>query len=250
MFFKRKLTTKDVALVVCFSSLYTVLSFLPLSQVIGLLGKYITGATVIAPIIGIIVEVNVGVLSTVLGGIIGLFFSPYFSQPSFIAGIVTSLCANLLYTGKRGLCILIYVTFLFIFSFYPYIGPFWLYRPFLWFQIIGLIILISPLQSRAVKSLKSGDHSIFLALFITSLTTTLAGQIAGSITFEFISWPILISDMNFYTAFWQGLTFLYPLERTIIAFASAFIGTALNRVLKSTNLKQSLNYLNQKEKCP
>jgi len=75
----RVLAAKDVALTVSFTALYTILSFLPLSQVIGFFSKVITEATIIAPIIGIILGSYLGVLSTFSGGTIGLFISPYFS---------------------------------------------------------------------------------------------------------------------------------------------------------------------------
>ncbi len=237
---QRKINATTTALIVCFTALYAILSYLPLSQVLGLFGKYITVATIFAPIIGIILGLHVGVLSTVLGGIVALFFSPYFSPPSLVAGVVTALCAGLLYAGKRKLCILTYAAFLLVFGFYPFVGPFWLYPLSTWFQIAGLLILISPLQSKAIKNLGSNNNSwLLFAFFTTSLTSTLAGQIAGSLVFE-----ALIPDASFLGIYWQVLTFLYPLERTIIALAAMFIGATLYKVLESANLTQVLNPAN------
>lgn len=242
MLSKRELAAKNIALTVCFTALYVVFTFLPLSQVMGLFGKYITVATVIIPAVGVILGAYIGVLCTFLGGVAALFFSPYFSLPSMVAGVITALCAGLLHGGKRLLCVLIYAVFLLVFGFYPPVGPLWLYPPLIWFQTFGLIILSSPLQSRATKGFNSNsDSKSFFAFLITSLTSTLAGQIAGSLVFEAISWPVLISDVNFYRGYWQGLTFLYPIERTLIALAAAFIGTALYKILRSTNLMPLLN---------
>jgi len=143
----------------------------------------------------------------------------------------------MLYTGKRSLCAFAYFSLLFLFSFYPFVGPVWLYLPLMWFQIVGFLLLISPLQSSAVKSLNSGNNSNNLqAFFIISLTSTLAGQIAGSLTFEVLSWPIFLANVKAWEIYWQGLTVLYPVERIIIALSAAFIGTSIHKVLKSSNI--------------
>ena len=235
----RKLTAKDVSLTVCFTALYVVLGFLPISPIIGLPGKTITAAAIMIPIIGIILGPYIGTLSAVLGGAIGFFFG-YFSLPSFVSGVFTAFCAGILCRGERSLCAFTYFSLIFLFGFYPFVGPVWLYPPLMWFQIVGFLILVSPLQSTAVKSLNSNNNSkILSAFFMTSLTSTLAGQISGSLTFELLSWPIFIADLNAWKANWQVITFLYPVERIIIALSAAFIGTSLSRVLRfSTSIRK------------
>jgi hypothetical protein len=231
-----KLTAKDVALTVCFTALYVVLGLLPISPIIGLPGKTITAAAIMAPIIGMMLGPYIGTLSTFLGGAIGFSFG-YFSLPSFVSGIFASLCAGMLYFGKRSVCAFTYFSLLFLFSFYPFVGPIWLYPPLMWFQIIGFLILVSPLQSAAVKSLNSSNNSKLLwAFFVTSLTSTLAGQISGSLTFELLSWPIFIADLNAWKTNWQVITFLYPIERLIIAFGAALIGVSVHKVLKPAKI--------------
>ncbi|MEM2117496.1 MAG: hypothetical protein QW386_00565 [Candidatus Bathyarchaeia archaeon] len=232
----RKLTTKDVALTVCFSALYTVFCLLPIFQIVGLPSKSITMAAILAPLIGILVGPYLGVLSTTLGGVIGLFIGPL-SPPGFVSGLVAAFSASTLYFGKRNLAALVYFSLLFLFGFYPFVGPVWLYPPLMWFQIIGFLILISPLQSSALKTLNSSTNNnsrLLFAFFITSLTSTLAGQIGGSLTLEVLAWPIFMADVNTWKTIWQITMFLYPVERTIIAAASALIGTSLLKVLKAT----------------
>jgi hypothetical protein len=182
------------------------------------------------------------------GGAIGFFFGSL-SPSSFVSGIVAALFAGMLYAGKRSLCVFTYFSLLFLFGFYPFVGPVWLYLPLIWFQIAGFLVLISPMQSIAAKSLNSNTNSrLFSAFFITSLTSTLAGQIAGSLTFELLSWPIFMADVNAWKAIWQVTTFLYPMERIIIALGAAFIGASLHRVLKSANLTSVLNRVKSSEK--
>lgn len=235
------LNAKKTALTICFAALYAVFGFIPISPIIGLPGKAITAAAIMAPVIGIIVGPYLGVLSTVLGGAIG-FFSGVFSPPSFVSGAVAALCAGTLRKGQRSTCAFIYFSFLFFFCFYPFVGPVWLYPPLMWFQIAGFLMVVSPLQTSAIKNFNSSsDKKTLQAFFITCLTSTLAGQIAGSLTFEIISWPIFVADVMAWRAYWQGLTFLYPLERIIIALGASLVGTSLNKALRTVNIKALQN---------
>jgi len=232
MSFKRKLEAKDVSLTIVFAALYAVLSFLPLFQIAGFF-KFITVATIIAPIIGILLGAYLGLVSTSIGGTISLFVNQSFSLPSLAAGAVAALCSGLLHKGKKGFCVVIYLSLLIIFGFNPFIGAFLLYPLVTWFLIIGFIILVSPLQSYASKSFSSNSNSrLFFAFFVTSLTSTLASQIAGTLGFE-----ILTPDANFWKeTIWPITTVLYPIERTVIAAAAAVIGVLLYKALKLANI--------------
>jgi hypothetical protein len=136
-----------------------------------------------------------------------------------------------------------YFSLLFLFGFYPFVGPIWLYPPFMWFQITGFLVLISPLQSMASKNMRNPNNNskLFFAFFTVFLISTLAGQIAGSLVFEIISWPIFIANVNFWTGLWQLLTWLYPIERIIIASSAAFVGVFLYKILIHANLMPFLN---------
>lgn len=240
-----QLGTKELALTAIFTALYVVLGALKISPIIGLPGQGITAAAIIAPTIGIIFGPYIGVLSTFLGGIIGISLG-YFSQLSLAAGVTTALCSGMTSRGRRTASIMIYLCLLLIFAFYPIIGPAWLYPPYLWFQIIGFVILISPLQSVAVKMTNTDNGSmLFYALFITSLTSTLAGQIAGSTIYELM----ISQDVSGALGTWLTTIFLYPTERVIIAIVSAVIGSALFKVLRSANLLPFSNRPHHQEKC-
>ncbi len=232
----KKLTVKDVALTVCFTALYANFCFWPAFPIVGLQSKAITLAAIMAPIIGILLGPYLSMLSTFLGGTIG-FFAGHFSTPSFVSGIVAAVFAGMIYTGKRSICTFTYFSLLFFFGFYPFIGPVWLYPPFMWFQIIGFLILVSPLQSMASKNMRNSDDNLrfLLAFFTVSLTSTLAGQIAGSLTFEIIS-PLFIADVGAWTVGWQLLTWVYPIERIIITLIATFTGVFLYKILTFANL--------------
>jgi len=231
----KKLEAKDIALIVTFTALYVALSFLPMFQIIGLFGKAITAATLMAPLIGIVLGAYRGVISSFFGGVIAFFVNATFSYSSLFAGIATALCAGLLYANKRIICGLVYLILLLLFGFYPSVGPAWLFPEMMWLQIIGFLILISPIQLFASKSFTTNSNSKLLyAFFITSLTSTLAGQIAGSLVFE-----IIAADASFLRTWWAALTFTYPVERVLIAIIVTFIGVPLLKVLRTANLIQN-----------
>jgi len=226
-----RLTAKRVALVVCFTALYAVFAAIPVFQLVGSAGR-ISAAAIMAPIIGVLLGPYLGALSAFLGGTIGLSYGSFLPM-SFVSGIVTALCAGLLYDGKRAWCFIIYLLFLVLHSFYPEIGPVWLFPPYIWFQVVGLLLLLSPLQSMAVKNLKSKNVQMaLLSFFVVFLTSTLAGQISGSLTFLVLfPNPPIVQLGSF-----QVLYIQYPIERTIIALGSTFIGAPLFRVLMSAKL--------------
>jgi len=219
--------SKHVALSVCLSGLYAISCFIPLFQILGS-RNFITLAAMLAPTYGMLFGPFVGILSALVGGYIG-FLMGVLSPMSLASGIVASFSAGLLRLKKRVLCISLYLFLLCVFTFYPPVGPFWLFPPFIWFQIIGLLILVWHASWKSNPT----DFISFLAI---SLVSTLAGQIAGSVTFEVTYWPILIPDLNAWRGTWQALTFIYPIERTIIAIGSTIIGIAIHKALKGTSL--------------
>jgi predicted membrane protein len=234
----RKLTAKDLTLIVCFTALYAVFSRIPISPILGMPGASITAAAITAPIIGILLGPDAGTFSVFLGGTIS-FYLGSFSPSSFVSGIVAALCAGLLCKGKRAWCFVVYFSFFILLGFYPSIGPAWLFPSYMWFQIVGLFLLVSPLESIAIANLQSKNNPRFLlSFFVVALTSTLAGQISGSLAaFVFIS-----GSPNYWLGTFQFLTGLYPAERIIIALGSAFIGTPLFRILQSSNLLRTVNH--------
>lgn len=231
----RNLTASDVALTTVFTAYYAVFGFLKISPIIGLPGQAITASAIIAPIIGLLLGPYIGTLSAFLGGIIG-FFLGSLSYLSFASGIAATFCAGMIRTGKRTLASVFYLSLFLLFAFYPAVGPVWVFPLETWFQIVGLLVLVSPLQSKATIFLDSGNNTkLMLGFFSTCLVSTLAGQIAGSLTFE-----ILATDPRTVIGSWITLTALYPLERIIIAAVATLVGASLARVLKSAHLPPTI----------
>jgi len=237
-----KLVAKDIALIAVFAPWYTIFTFWSLFPVIGASGKFITMAVIMAPLIGIILGPYLGVLSVAVGGIVGLSVGQIggpFGPLSFVPHAAATFCSGMLYNGKRMACAVTYAILLVVFALYPVVGPAWLYPYFVWMQIVGLVILVSPLQSKAVKQIHGYTKSTELTfgVGIVSLTATLFGHIVGDIMFEAVYWPNIIPIVDEWKINWQVLTLVYPLERVIIAVAAALIGTALIKALKAYGVK-------------
>ena len=226
-----RMSTKSLALTITFTALYVVFGFIKISPIIGLPGQAITAAAIMAPLAGMLLGPYVGTLSTLLGGTIGFFFGSL-SVSSFFSGSAAALVAGLVRARKRFISVIVYSLLFLVLFFYPVIGPVWLFPMVSWLQIVGFLILASPLQTVAARNLDSNSNSRLLwAFFLVCLASTLAGQIAGSLALAIM----LIPDVTIWTATWEAITFIYPVERVLIAVFSTLLGASLYRFLKSTN---------------
>ena len=232
------LTSKEVALLISSTTLYAFFSFVPAFPIFGLQGGAITLAAMMAPVFGMLLGPCLGLATALLGGLVGLFLAPVFFPPSFVSGMAAAVFAGFLYLGRRDLCVSLYLSLLFLLGFYPFVGPIWIFPLFMWFQVVGLVILASPLSLKTSSWIeRSNDYKkLLLAFFTMYLTATLAGQMAGSLTLEFLSWPILMEDIAGWTTIWQVVTWIYPVERILIALSATPIGIALYKTLKSSDL--------------
>lgn len=225
----KKVVTKNVALIACFASCYTVFCFWPLSPILGAAGKYITVATIMAPVIGIILDIHQSVPAVTLGGIVGFFLSS-FNPSSFASGVASTFFAGILQKKKRLLAVAVYSIFLLVFAFYPTVGPGWQYPLFLWLQVAGLIVLFSPLQPKPIENPADTEkvQNLTFKVGVTCFVATLFGHITGCLTFEALYLPT--------RTLWQTLTWVYPIERLLITVAAMLVGTALIKMLQTQKM--------------
>lgn len=232
------LKPKGLALIISFASLYAVLSLVSLFPVIGAVGAFITLASIIAPLVGIMLGPYAGALAVSIGGFIGWSIrqaSP-FGFLSFLPGTSTALTAGFLYDGKRKHVVVMYSLLLLSLAFYPVIGPAWLYPYYLWFQLVGLIVLASPLTSAAITYTNKNSNvaRLTFGVAILCLLSTLAGQMTGNLMFELMNYPWIHLQIEYWlVGQWPVLTFLYPAERSIITVLATLIGVPLIRTLRT-----------------
>ncbi len=235
-----RIPAKKLALVCVFAPLCTVFSFWSLFPIIGAVGLSIKVTAIIAPMIGIILGPYFGALAVALGGFIGISLAQAgpFGPFSFVPWMATAFCSGLVYNHRWRLTAVLYSALLLIFAFYPAVGPAWLYPYFIWFQLVGLAILISPLQSRAILlSQQTSTRELILGVGVTALISVLFGHIAGSMMFEAMYWPALIPEVSEWIPLWQTLTLIYPIERMIITIIVAIIGVPIIKALKAEGYK-------------
>ena len=230
-----RLSTGNIALTACFAALYVVFSLWNLFPVIGAEGKWINAAVVMAPLFGIILGPCFGVLAITIGGIVGAFFqlTGPFGPLSFVPHAAAAFCSGMLTIRRQKECAAVYAFILFLFALFPMIGPVWLWPAVIWLDLIGLLALASPIQSKAINAMNESSSSVRLVLGIavTSLTATLFGHVLGNILFEVIYLQVN-SSVDFWRTTWQGLTFLYPIERGLITLAAILVGTPLIKTLR------------------
>ena len=228
--------TRKLVLACIFAALYAVFSSVSLFPVIGALGTFITLAVVLAPVMGMLLGPYVGALATSVGGFVGwtVTQSGAFSFVSFIPGSFSALTAGLLINGERRVSAVLYLILFLPMAFFPLIGPAWLFPLFLWLQLIGLIISASPVSTVASKSLRANRiDRLTLGVGVIALVSALAGQVAGTLMFELMIYPVNPQIEFWRTAQWQPLTFIYPLERIIIAVLATLVGVPLIRAVRA-----------------
>jgi predicted membrane protein len=237
--------TRDLALICVFAALYAVLSVVSLFSIIGDVGKSIALSSFLAPFIGMMLGPYIGVVTVSIGGFLGWSVTQTgtFSFLSFMPGAFSALSSGLLFKRRRALSLVLYMFLFLPMAFYPTIGPVWLYPAVLWFQLIGLVVLASPLASVAVSFVQNNDLAkLSLGVGVISFVSTMTGQIAGSLMFEATRWPIIYPQVEFWRdALWLPLTFAYPLERIIITFLAMTVGVALVKSLRAYGFKMGGN---------
>jgi hypothetical protein len=230
----RKLSTKDIALVAVFAPLYTIFCSWNLFPLIGASGRAITASAIMAPVIGILLTPYLSIFTVTLGGAVGLSFG-YFSPFGYGAGIAAAFLASALYNREQALSTLAYVAFWLIFALYPTIGPARLFPEYLWLQIVALAVLASPLQSKAIAYLRNSDASsrkLMMGVGVTVFTSTMFAQVVGSLLFEMLSWPFIISSIPSWVGIWQAIAVAYPFERIAITIVSSVLAAGLMQSLK------------------
>jgi len=231
------LDSKDLALTASFASLYAVLSAIPLFPVIGAVGKNFTVAVIIAPLVGLIIGPYRGALAASIGGFIAWSITQYgpLVQFSFVPGAATALCSGYLYRGKWKTFIVIYSLLFLAIAFYPVIGPMWLYPYYLWFQLIGLVVLIFQAKLETVNALNKHSRmsELSFGVGVISFTATLFGHMVGGLIFDALYFPAFYPNVDYWRSLWQILVFVYPLERTIVVLISILIGAPLIKALRT-----------------
>ncbi|RLI21728.1 hypothetical protein DRO54_02930 [Candidatus Bathyarchaeota archaeon] len=235
----RQLSPKEVALIICFAALYAATSRIPLFQVIGAAGKSISAGTIMSLVAGLILGSLMGGLATLVGGLVGISIN--LSQGalgpfSFVPHMAAAMFVGALKDKRQTICVFGYLFALIFFAFFPVMGPFWVYPQMLWFHIISLIVIISPLQVRAINYLSDNDATkLTFGVAISFFTSTLFSHLIGSTVYTVMNMGNL--DLSYWLGVWQWVTFIYPIERVMITAAATLIAVPVLKTLRIYGLK-------------
>jgi hypothetical protein len=227
-----RLNAKSLALIVMFAACYAISSFWTLFPIIGEKGRFISVASILAPLIGMSAGPFLGVAAIAIGALIALFNGSY-SVISVAAGVASAFCCGMLYRRRRIECILFYACLLLFFALYPVYGPAWRFPLFLWLHLVGLIVLVSPLTSISIDCLQRTDVSLrnTFGILVITFVSLLTGHLAGSLAYE-VQLSLFAPVEKAAQSIWATLTFVYPVERFIMWVAATFIGVPLHAALR------------------
>lgn len=231
--------TKITAFLIVFSALYAALRPVPLGPMIGLSSTF-SVSDFLAPLYGIILGPYIGGLSIIIGTFLGMTIkTPVFMGLDFLPAFVNTVAIGFLMKRKWAPIIVLNIILLLAFILNPLTTLFFGPVPFVWFHIVALLVLISPLGRRAgqwVETLK--PKFLTAGLAILAFVGTMMQHLTGNILTEVVLGQIVgsIAPETFSTIIWPGAFLVYPLERTLLVILSVVVGVPLVRTLKKSLL--------------
>jgi len=251
-----KLTTKYIALIAIFSSLYAILRYVPLGPMIGLQGTF-SFSDALAPLMGIILGPFAGGISV----IIGTFTAAALGKPlvflglDFLPGFINCIAMGFLIKRKWIPVAALYALFIGLFIVSPYslllvkVGS--LAIPFLWLHIVALIVLLLPLRSKAIDNIKKFNiPKMALSLTVLAFIGTMLQHLTGNLLTQFILGAANTGEIPDFTLLWTGVFYAYPFERTLMVLITIVIGVPLIIAIKKSMLpfETPINEEREKEK--
>ncbi|XHH09175.1 MAG: hypothetical protein ACFCUE_00720 [Candidatus Bathyarchaeia archaeon] len=238
-----KLATKYVALIAIFSALYAILRYVPLGPMIGMPATF-SFSDALAPLLGIILGPFAGGISV----IIGTFAAAALGKPlmflglDFLPAFVNCIAMGLLIKRKWVPVVALYAVLLGIFLVSPYtlvmvqVGS--LAIPFVWLHIVALIVLLSPLRTKAVDNIRKFNiPRLTLSLAVLVFIGTMLQHLTGNLLFQLILGPPIGNwTISQFATTWTLAFYAYPFERMLMVIIAVIIGVPLIVAIKKSML--------------
>ncbi len=263
---RRRSLVSELSLVASLSALYIAFRIVPTFPMIGIPGTFKAGDFV-APLYGMILGPILGPVAVTTGTIIGFFTGapPQLLGLDFLPGACSAALVGSVTRSKWAQSIILNLTVIVIFVLLPF-AVFFIpvgnaLVPYVWLHLVGLALLISPLSKKAsleitrdwrgsLEKMRASEerlsHSFgqhFRAFFVLAFSATLAQHLTGGILTQLvvgIYFNRLPTHYQTWEGFWTTIFWIYPVERTVIALASALIGSASILALKISRLSERL----------
>lgn len=238
-----KLATKYVALIAIFSALYAVLRYIPLGPMIGMPAAF-SFSDALAPLIGIILGPFAGGISVIIGTFTAAAVGKplFFLGLDFLPGFINCVAMGLLIKRKWIPVVALYAILLGIFLASPYtlvmveVGS--LAIPFVWLHIIGFIVLLSPIRSKAVDNIKKTNiPRLAISLGVLVFIGTMMQHLTGNLIYQFIlGKPVGEMLALDFVPIWTAAFYAYPFERLLMVVIAVLIGVPLIIAIKKSML--------------
>lgn len=110
--------------------------------------------------------------------------------------------------------------------------------PFVWLHIIGFIVLLSPIRSKAVDNIKKSNiPRLTISLSVLVFIGTMMQHLTGNLLFQLILGPPIGNwTLEQFAATWTFAFYAYPFERLLMVVIAVIIGVPLIIALKKTIL--------------
>ncbi len=236
----------------------------------GIPGATFRAGDFLAPLYGILLGPLLGPLAIAIGTVAGFATGapPVFLGLDFLPGASCAAVVGLVIRRKQIESSILNSGLILVFLLLPFtsvfvqVGNFLV--PYVWLHLVGVALLVSPISRKAGGEVTKdwtgfrGNppqfHKLrwsgylwqhFLAFLVLAFAGTLAQHLMGGILTQ------LVVGINFHSVpgggryhswqdFWTFIFWIYPVERSIIALVSAFLGSAAIVALKVSRLAQRL----------
>lgn len=234
--------TKIIASITVFSALYGVIRLVPLGPMIGL-SQYFSVSDSLAPVYGILLGPFTGGISIIIGTALGwLMGKPVsFLGLDFLPALINTVAIGFLIKRRWKPVVVLNVVLLALFIVSPYSLlmveiPGIFYFPFLWMHIVALIVLISPLRSKAVTWIETLKPTrIPWGIAILAFIGTMMQHLTGNLIYQLVvGQPIGGLTAEGFQPIWTAAFFAYPVERTALIIITVLVGAPLVRILKKS----------------
>lgn len=205
----RILDTLAIARIAVFTALATVITMIPAFSIAGVEGASITLGAIVPVVLGVMLTPHEAIVSAILVGILSTVipppgaFGPLSPLPLIIGTIAVVLVYRFDFKGLVGyLALHLGLVALFIaVSGKAYFNEYPLYT---WLHFLGVLAVL-------ILSLKRSQSTLLLT---TSITGVLVDHITGSVIAQ-IYFPS-IAGYPIPGEIWAAITWIYPIERTIL----------------------------------
>jgi hypothetical protein len=222
-----------ISLLSIFSSLYAVISLYPIGfPIIGLeSARPIQVTQFIAILYGYLFGPVLGSLAVGIGGFISssITITPPFYQLNFLPAYISAFVSGLSIRYKKGVLAVFLILWASYFL-YPNVGPIWLFPYNTWFHIVAFILYTFSItflyRFRGPK-----ERENIIIIFATSLLSTITGQLLGATLFQAMYYPTMISTVEGFRIIWITTTFIYPIERLVIAVLATLAIIPIYRII-------------------